>query len=358
MASRPISYEQQVSPGGGARMGFASDEAFGAGLGRDIAAAGGSVVNAAQRREDERDTLDWNARAAELRGWSDQTADQLRSTSGPGGAGHVDAVLKAYDEQVGPMLAAISNPRVKREAEADVRASRASLAAREDIWARGQSIGKAFTDLGDQVDAAANRLSTNPSAAALGEELDAFDLSIERLTGPADAKVEFAKKQRERMAIAYAEALDPKVRKQILDKGGLNDFLSPEKLTSLKSGADVDIRTMDAQARTLANLGKAEARDQVDSVIRMASDGVPLPDADLEKTQQLAAQWGFDAKVYNVAALRVQNNLNRETKAWTPQQFSSQINALEQKISAAGDNAETADVLARDHLVTLRDKRL
>lgn len=279
-----------------------------------------------------------------------------------------EAPASEYEQRIGDYVErrtrnyidTLSDPEIRNDFLPDVARLRGNVMAQASTYAIEQRGAKLVADADQARDLGANNLRTSVNPLAdRSIQIDQARKRAESFVGivPADVAAKIYRADVEAFTGAALEAMPAEERKARLEKGEFNADLGKEQLQRLIDRADSDINAAASQARTLANLGKAEARETIDGLTRSAADGVPVPDADLDKAQAVAQQYGLDAKVYDIGKLRVQNRANRETAAWTPQQFSATINQLEERIAKAGDRPSPDDVVLRDHMMTLRSRR-
>lgn len=138
--------------------------------------------------------------------------------------------------------------------------------------------------------------------------------------------------------------------------GSFIDFLPLDKRKDLLDSAKIRVRTEERAARAEQRLALQADIDEAQETLRLVNDGVPLPQEKLRSAQEVAKLAGKGALSYGLGVAMVKNRLSTEFKSAVPSEIQAQISGLDVKISKAGEAAKPEDVIARDHLVSLRDK--
>lgn len=138
--------------------------------------------------------------------------------------------------------------------------------------------------------------------------------------------------------------------------GTFVDYIPREKRGDLLRQAESRLRTEKRAQRAEQRLAMQAAVDDAEEALRLANDGVPVPADVLDRSIATANAAGKDALAYGLGVAKVKVSLSSEYKAATPAEMQDDINALSARITKAGDKAKPEDVVARDHLVSMRDK--
>lgn len=362
-------YDPKVAPRRTAAMPLESADDYGAGIGRGIGQLGqalhrGEVTRfeIQERAAQDRELADVNARFAEARAAYDNAEIDARANAGPGGAGHAEAMAEKRRELRATLTNGLAYQDVKDRVDAQFAAWDGDADNRAYAWQVTAQVAKAGNDLKLIGAASANRIRTSPDpAAAYTQETLQLDDTINGFKNlSADQKADYRRALQGQGAIAYLDAVEqrnPGAAIALIDGGAFNDILDPDQLDRARRSASVEQRSQAAVAQAQISHDKAEARETINTAQKQLDDGVPMPDADIEKLQALAKQYGLEGEVYDLGKLRIVNEINRETKASRPIDFTRAITKLDEKIAAAGDQAQAADIIARDHMISRRDKR-
>jgi hypothetical protein len=262
-------YENQLSASGGPGLSGASPEAFGAAVGRGLEQAGESADRFIhQRREIDRDRQA-AAAGVELATIStdlDTAAIDARNNAGPGGEGHSEAIGKAIDDRAGEALAKIKDPHIRDAFAGRYANLRDQIYTREYAWEAGARTEKFVTDFDNAGTQYANAQASNPNVSSLAAAIGDIETAGNALAVPADAKAKAIKEQQRKVVVAWANGMqdkDPRALIQVLDKGNLNPYFEPEDIKVLRSGADVEIRRDEAEARQQLAIQTADARERI-----------------------------------------------------------------------------------------------
>jgi hypothetical protein len=138
--------------------------------------------------------------------------------------------------------------------------------------------------------------------------------------------------------------------------GSFLDYLPIDKRKDLLDEAKSKIRTEERARRADERLAIEDRVDGAEEVARLIDDNIPVPAASIDEAITVAKTAGKDALAYRLGVGKVKARLSFEHKADTPAEMQDDINALSAKITKASDHPKPEDVIARDHLVSLRDK--
>jgi len=281
----------------------------------------------------------------------------LRSTAGPGAAGHEEATGRLIEEETAAFLGTIGDVRLQREFAPDIARWRAGTVLGEQQYAIRERATKQVDDHETARDLRANGLRTKADANDLQIALDQSERMVAGYTLPDGAKATLLREDRDRLSRSYLEGLGAPDRLRLLEAGTFDGLIEPKTKDLLVGEAQVEIRSAQAAARQQATLAKAEVRDRIEGVARLTRDGIPLPDADIAQAREQARAHGLDALDYELGVALERNRTTRETSAWLPPDFDARIVDLNAKIAAGGDSPDPALVVQRDHLLTLRTRR-
>jgi hypothetical protein len=150
--------------------------------------------------------------------------------------------------------------------------------------------------------------------------------------------------------------------------GTFVDYIPRDDRVDLLRSAEARVRAEDSRTRADLRFKVQGRLDDAKELARLVDDGVPVPvetiDQQIANAREVKADaeaagvstGGIDAMIYRLGVGKVKTTLSLEYKASTPQELQAPIDQLSAKISKAGDKAKPEDVIARDHLVTMRDK--
>lgn len=356
-------YQQRVAPGGSTPLPMADAEAFGAGVGRAVSGLGGSLENLALvERQVKRN--EENAAAgkslADLRLAATQSATDMRANAQPGAVGHADAAARWWDENSQPLLDGIGDEKVRRNVELQLREQRAAFVGGEYEWEAAKRVAKVRSDETDAATTGLNRIATAPDLATaepiVAQERQA---SVDRIHGYAGISDDDKERMIHQLDQGIAQTTldlgvrtDPAKARALLDAGAFN-ILKPEEIKQGYAAIGVEERRAEAQAAHAAALQKKAVMDQVEGVNAQIEAGVVVPDADLQKTAAAARAVGEETAGFKLDVARVRAGINRETEAWTPQQYDANIAQLR----ALGEKRTAAQDIQLKHLETIAPGR-
>jgi hypothetical protein len=350
-------YENQLSASGGPGLSGASPEAFGAAVGRGLEQAGESADRFIhQRREIDRDRQA-AAAGVELATIStdlDTAAIDARNHAGPGGEGHSEAIGKAIDDRAGEALAKIKDPHIRDAFAGRYANLRDQIYTREYAWEAGARTEKFVTDFDNAGTQYANAQASNPNVSSLAAAIGDIETAGNALAVPADAKAKAIKEQQRKVVVAWANGMqdkDPRALIQVLDKGNLNPYFEPEDIKVLRSGADVEIRRDEAEARQQLAIQTADARERIGLIgKRIAAGDFSVSDQEFAAAADDAKKYDLKGPGFDLADWRDKRDVARETRTFTPSQWEQSINALEAK----GDKRSPSENIRLKHLQELR----
>lgn len=366
MASR--GYQQQVGVRAQDVAVQVSPDTYGAGLGRAISETGQALhqreltdYKIQRAATADAEATDFARRFAEFRLQMDETVRTTRSGAAAGGAGHTEAVRKAYEKGRETLFAGLTEENVKRQAEQQFIAFGSSLLEREGTWAEGKRVAKVLDDAQVYSDIGANRARTLPDAAAYQDESKLADAYIDGLNLDEDTRSKLRRATHQKYAISFLNGVtdrDPSTARAMMDAGAFSDVLEPQQLEQLRSGADVEIRRNAAEARTRATAVRQDVNESTDLVIKAVKDGALVNDADLAVLEQRATEAGVPpAKIYEIQDARALNTVKREFQAASPAVIADALRETTAAIAKAGANVDPRLVQRRNHLETVLGQR-
>lgn len=360
-------YQRQVAPGRTTdSLPFANSADYGGVLGDALINLGGDQAQRnvedtklETQRDRERQSTQAMVDFAQLQEDYASTEIDALLNAGPGAAGHSKQMDQVLSEAEKNLLGNISDERVRDAYRGRFADWRANQSIKAEAHERGETAKLMRTNAETAINIKANQLS-RPTAtqddfvAAITE----YRAGVGDLTGvPADIRMAMEKDGVGVMSVSFLKGRDPTETKALLASGAFDGFLTPAQMEQISNGADIDIRrqTMEAEAR--ARLEKADAKEQLDQLLREIGDGVPKSDEELAAAAALAGKYGLDKDGYDIGKARVEGQLNREFRDATPAQIDARIKEYDTRIARAGDNAKVTDVVARDHLAGMLTTR-
>lgn len=318
-----------------------SPEAYGGGLGRSIGEAGqvfhqGQINDYKIQRAATADAeaTDFARRFAEFRLSMDETVRATRNSAAPGGVGHTEAMRQAYEKGRETLFAGLTEDSVKRQAEQQFIAFGSSLLEREGTWAEGKRVAKTLDDAQVYSDIGANRVRALPDQNAYQDESALADAYIDGLNVDEDTRRKLKRETHQKYAISFLNGRiddNPAVARGLIDAGAFNDVLEPQQLEQLRSGADVEIRRVQAQAEHEANMQKAAVREQIATLKEADSQGLEVDPARIDQLIQAAAAMGDTSAALELDGIKANNAFAKVYRAMTPVQREQRIAALSGK---------------------------
>ena len=364
-------YEVRTSPSAGPGPVLARPTDFGAQVGEALDQFGqvqhASDVRAyqIQRRETAMsEQANFASAFAKYRASMDTVVRGARDGAAAGGAGHADAVQKAYEAGREALLNGITEDSVKRQAQAQFDEYGASLQSRESLWAEGKRVAKRVTDTGEMVDTGGNRIRTSVhDQAAFADELKYGHDYIASLTDiDADTKAKLQRQMDQTYAISFVRGLfdkgQAKTARGLIESGAFDAMLEPAQKEELMNGADVEVRRIDAEERTRATAARQDISQTADLAIKAVKDGVLYNDGDLAVLEERAGAAGLPpAKLYEIQDVRVLNTVKREFQNASPSVIADSLREADAAVAKAGAGADPKLVQRRNHLETVLGQR-
>ncbi len=150
--------------------------------------------------------------------------------------------------------------------------------------------------------------------------------------------------------------------------GTFVDYIPRDDRVTLMRSAEARVRAEESRLRADTRFKIQGRLDDAKELARLIDDGIPVPietiDAQIANAKEVKGEaeaagvstGGIDAMIYRLGVGKVKTTLSEEYKSATPQELQPLIDHYSAGINKAGDKAKPEDVIARDHLVTMRDK--
>lgn len=285
---REDGYEARVMPSAGAQRPLPTAETFGAGIGGAIAQVGDQMHNREIRayqlersQRADQELSDFSHRYALHQQNMDGVVQQLRTNPTRADYGeHVKQAMDADDAAREGLLSGITEESVLRRAQQQIDGYRTRLSGQEGEFAQAQRFAKTQTDAESYLNIQANRLARTEnvqdwSAAVAGWEDYVGSLNL--LTP--NQKAQMAARGLRPLTASFVNGMNnrnPASTLKLLDEGKFDSFLDPEQVQQLRSGAQVEIRRLDAAAEHAANVQWAQTREQIATVEEKNRQGIDV----------------------------------------------------------------------------------
>lgn len=358
-------YQPQIAPQGvSGALPTASPDAFGAGVGDAVAGVGIDIGRRAVREvsieaDRQRDIEASRAMAAlaTMRGELDVADNEARTTARAGAPGHAETMGRMFDERATALLDSISDPIVRERFAPQIAAARAGFVTSADAFERAQTVKATVDNVAVAGNAFANRAARAETPQALQEEIDGFVASIDTLSLDERTRTELIRDYSRQALVGWVGNRPPEQVAPLLDSGTFDSQLTPEQQDSLRRGAGIEIRRREMEAEAQERAAAASAKEEIDQLQREAADGLPIDPARLATARANAARYGFTGDAYDMGKLAVKDALNQEFRTATPLQIEQRLRTVNGQIAQAGERAEPAWIIARDHLQTMLTAR-
>lgn len=283
-------YERRIFPQATVPLPSPSPEAYGAGLGRELADTGEELHRRQLRayqldRELKADSeaTTFARRFAEHRRNMDDIVREIRDNpTSPDYAEHAARVSEAERAAHEALLSGISDQRVRNQAERQLESYGAALHQNESDFAESQRIAKTATDVQQVTDLGANRISHGVDPDAFAGELKAGYAMIDGLRNvPPPVREKLRRDLEQTYASAYVNHLNdtnPQAALALIDAGAFDEFLTPEQLARARGGAMVEVRRADAQAAHEAAVAKSQLDDEFSAAKTDSASGIDVSD--------------------------------------------------------------------------------
>ena len=353
-------YDSQIMPRAGAMPRLSSPESYGAGLADAVGRTAGEFHNREVRayrldrqEKADREAADFDHRFALHRQNMDGIARELRANAAPGGAGHLEAIDKAYSAAEQDLFSGITEEAVARSARSRWDQFRTQLLDGEGAFEEGQRIAKLVTDRTKAIDVAGNRVRTSTDPETYKQELGQILEGIETIHGLPDGEKQKLRDYGEQvLGVGFVQQLqdsNPRLARAMLDAGTFN-HLQPKVVEALRNGADVEIRRQDAAAAHELAVARSQLADQVATVTEKASQGIDVT-AELPALRSAAEAAGDNSTVAKLDGLARDSAFARGWSTATPLQREARLAELSRIPAAKRSENEQAE------LKWLADKR-
>lgn len=326
-----------------------SPDEFGAGLGSAVANLGEAVQNA-------RADAELSSGSAKLMAAREALLNKkvaLRQGAAEDGAGHAEAMAKAWDEQSQQVLDGVSDKRVRRQLESQIQGMRASDVESETIWQVGRQTTKTLADAAAVRNQSLSLTARDP--AKYGENTKAYHEYINGLTSlDATAKRKELDDYDQSHAVAYLRNVDPQLAVAMLGTSQF-DFLSPEARENIKRDSETELRRAEAIAQQKVAQQKAALAEEVQTLKELEQQGVEVPVERLTQAQAAAAAIGDTSTALELDGIAASNRYTKVYQAMTPLQREQRMAALAGKAKpSAEEQRELA--YARSHVGPMNEK--
>lgn len=275
-------YQRQSGTSAPVGLPGASPAAFGAGIGAEVAQIGQTLHQEQLRayqieRQQQADSQAASAaaRLADARLALSKAANDARvANAALGGVGHYEQMAARWDEATSGLTDNIEDDRVRQSMATQLREQRASFLAGEHAWQVGIGVKVGVDKLRAAGDTWSAFVRTGGDASSAYRAVD--DL-LDVMPGLGEHREPVRREMREKIAIAQADRMidvSPVSLVQSIDQGALNDVLTGEQLTRLRSRAEIGVHAL-------------EVRRQ-----RAAQEGVQLQKEDEQRQLQFVTQGG------------------------------------------------------------------
>jgi hypothetical protein len=363
-------YRSRTNPGGSTALSGASPEAFGAGIGRGIAAAGGEVKEIGARLEREaelkkaRDRQSENAAAAvtyaTIEAELAKTEIDNRANLKPGAEGHSEAIGKVADERITAALGQIKDPEVRQSWQARFTDLRGRTFNQAYAFERVENSKQLISNAGEATRLLAVGQETNPNGVGYMASRNTIEAMWNGFDLPEDAKQKGIKGDHRQLSIAFIRGMSERDPERVLQgadgKPGFLEAvatdLEPEDVAQLRDRAQAEWARLQAAEKAKKNAQEAVDRDWIQSLgVRIGQGDYSIKDEDLAKAETLAAGYGDQSVLANVKGWRSLRNVSIETRDFTPADWQREVGKI-QKIDPEKRTQEQA--LRLKHLEQLR----
>lgn len=331
-------YERQVRPSAATPRALVSPEAMGAGIGAAVARLGEGVhrdrvraYEIERQRTRDQEAIDAQKRLAAIRDNMDGVSRELRDNAAPGGAGHAQAVHDAYEAHRETLLDGITEESVRARAEAQFDDFGGRLRANEAQWEDGKRIAKTVGDAQDSSAIGGNRARRLHDPGAYADELKFGYESIDQLQGiDADTKEKLKRHHGEVVTVGYVNGLNdtnPMLAREMLDKGLFDGILTPQQIDGLRSGAEVEVRRVEAAAEHEQAMAAAALREKIATLKEADSQGIDVSEQ-LPEAIKAATAAGDTSTALQLEGIAVNQKYAKIYKGQTPVQRETRLTEL------------------------------
>lgn len=359
-------YERRVGPGGAAAFGGASPEAFGAGVGGELAHLGGVLGEAglaAHRldleRQKELETTGAAVKVSQLGAHMDGVVADAKANPQPGGAGHTATTLAEFDRQSESVLSDVTNDHVRRETQLRLAEMRARLQGDGETFEAGARVAQRFGNADATTQTAEQRIGSTADAKILYEELANLDMLGAGLGGDPVHREEYLRGKRNDYWVNFVDGVarsDPQKAKDILASGAAQDYLAPAAARQLGDRVDGLIRRQEVETNAQQAIVLRQQKEEEATYTANIDKGVQLDPA---RGEALAARAEARGDTSAAVQLRAAAAGSHAATAYggpnvLPAQITSRLAAIEQDPKW---EQNLALVVEHKALLSLRDQR-
>jgi hypothetical protein len=337
-------YQSQLAPNA-TPLPFMPAEGLAAPVAAGVERAGDAVdrtIHALKEQDRDNQTAAAGVQLAQVSAAMDKYSIDAREQAAPGGAGHYQAVTAEFDRQADAALGSIRDKKLRQAFTQRYAELKEHIGGREYGWEAGQRVDKLTSDFSDMVDTLGSGQAASPDAIGLDVSLKTVETTARHLAVGADVQDGLIKDGQRKIVLGWANAMqdkDPHTLVAALDKGLFNQYLQPNDVATLRSGGLVEIRRLAAEDRAQKSREEAQARETVNTFMGKLPDGYVPGDAETSQIEGLISKYKLDDKAWDLGVWKEKTLINRETRTWQPEQWHSEINALEAK----GDKRSQAE---------------
>jgi hypothetical protein len=359
-------YRPRTTPNAAAPMPLASAETYGGGVGRALGQLSETVhqtdvrayrIERQQKADQERAAIE--VKLAEKEAADAKRIEDERQVQPEGLAAHTRRAGALADDGWDDLVSGVVDDDLRRELTTRRASYKARIETREYGWQAVKQQSQVATDAETAIATRANIVRTSGDPAAYVDQSDWLESYVDGLVNVApEVREKLRRYGQQQIGISYLEKLkdsDPVAAQALVMSGAFADVLTPEQTEAMLNGFGVEIRAKQVQAERAKATAVTDVRSAINTYQKQLADGVPVPDEELAKYQEMAKAAGLDSEVYDLGKARIINTANRVYQGALPQQLTAEIVRLDQKIAKAGDKPKAEDVILRDHLVSRRE---
>jgi hypothetical protein len=329
----PGGYQSQLGVDPTSLSPMSGSSAIAQGL-EDAGAAVDRTIHAIKERDRDQEATDAGLRLAQVSAAMDKYATDARANAAAGGAGHSDAVDAEFDKQASDALGSIKDKKIRQAFSQRYAELKSNIGGREYGWEAAARVDKLAADFGDMTDTLGAGQAANPDAIGLDVSLKTIETTARHLNVGVDLQDKLIKESQRKVVVGWANAMqdkDPRTLSAALDKGLFNQYLQPNDVATLRSGALVEIRRQEAADRAEKSREEAAARETVNTFMGKLPDGYVPSDAETQQISGLIDKYHLEDKAWDLGVWKEKSLINRETRTWQPEQWHHEINTLEAK---------------------------
>lgn len=253
-----------------------------------------------------------------VRGQMDAVQRDLRAD---GGAGHAERIAAAYETYRPALLDGITDPGVRRRAEAMFDDYGSTIGRREGEWEEVRRVENVLTDFSETVQISRNRIARleNHDDYLIEQELRAAEIA--GLEIDEALKPELLKQEETADALAYMRGQvqrDPVLARDMLAGGLFDDVLDADQQAALTNASETEIRALEVAAHRDAAEQRAATIAQIRADIARQVNGVPLDDEAWAEREAAVAEFGDPGLLESVQDARATAGFDRAYRGADP----------------------------------------